>query len=491
MRVFKIGMVVAALGLSGLPVLTGCSHGDAGGEREQVGTLALSLTGTSSLGSRYRLTSGTFNVTGTQAVTLSGDTDPEAASIRSELPAGAYTIKLQNGWSLEKEVNGVFTPVRAVMSSPNPTGFQIFNQETTSVVFLFKAGDDVVELGNGRLDLSIAVDDGQCFFPRQACSGVCVDIFNDANNCGFCGNACAATDFCGSGFCQSLCPPGTSACNGACVDIFNDANNCGGCGLSCAPGDSCQGGTCQMACPPGTSACNGACVDIFSDANNCGGCGLSCAPGDACTMGFCQNPCGAGAQFCDGACVDTTNDPNHCGACGNACPPGLACSSGLCQADGPVFQFSGVANDLPVSALTGWTECFSDFYGENSAALSDILASCNQDRLLLGCRIAGSDTLLVAANAPRQDTLFDCATEQNCTSVSNGVGWYFSGSWSWGFARAGQPVQRSSCDIESNDPNGRLCWHTSADTLSSGWRCGDATSLNGSFEFERVVFTAP
>lgn len=206
-------------------------------------------------------------------------------------------------------------------------------------------------------------------------------------------------------------------------------------------------------------------------------------------MGFCQDPCGGMGQFCDGSCIDTTSDPNNCGACGNACPAGLSCSNGLCQQDGPVFQFSGVANNLPVASLTGWTECFSDTYADFTP-IGDILGSCNQERLLLGCRVPGSDTLVVAANAPREDVLIDCGQDQSCAVSSNGAGWYFSNDWSWGFARAGEPVQRFSCDVAPSDPSGRMCWHTSGAALSQGWRCGENTSLFG-FDFERVVFTAP
>jgi hypothetical protein len=70
-------------------------------------------------------------------------------------------------------------------------------------------------------------------------------------------------------------------------------------------------------------------------------------------------------------------------------------------------------------------------------------------------------------------------------------GLYFSDNYSWGFAREGQAVARNSCDVESNDPSGRLCWHTSSGALFGGWRCGEQVSLNGSSDFERVVFTAP
>lgn len=82
MRALKIGMVMAALGTAGTPLLTGCSQGDGRGEQEQAGTLALSLTGTSSLGARYRLHNGSFTVTGPKAVTLSTETDPESPFIR-------------------------------------------------------------------------------------------------------------------------------------------------------------------------------------------------------------------------------------------------------------------------------------------------------------------------------------------------------------------------------------------------------------------------
>ena len=93
MRVFKIGMVVATLGMAGLPLVTGCSQSDGQGEQEQAGTLSLNLTGTSSLGARYRLSDGSFAVSGPKSVTLSTETDPDATSIRTELPAQKGTAQ--------------------------------------------------------------------------------------------------------------------------------------------------------------------------------------------------------------------------------------------------------------------------------------------------------------------------------------------------------------------------------------------------------------
>jgi hypothetical protein len=109
----------------------------------------------------------------------------------------------------------------------------------------------------------------------------------------------------------------------------------------------------------------------------------------------------------------------------------------------------------------------------------------------------GSDTLSVAAHAPREDVRFDTGNS-DVPHDANGVGWYFSESESWGFAPEGAAINRFTCDIEAStlkpdgkDGNKRLCWHTSGGSLSGGWRCGDADSLNSDFSYERVIFTSP
>jgi hypothetical protein len=80
---------------------------------------------------------------------------------------------------------------------------------------------------------------------------------------------------------------GGNICSGQCVDVSTDPNNCGTCGKTCEPGAVCSGGTC--ACPVGEMSCGGACVDIKSDVNNCGGCGMSCGgTGSTCTGGACE-----------------------------------------------------------------------------------------------------------------------------------------------------------------------------------------------------------
>jgi len=63
--------------------------------------------------------------------------------------------------------------------------------------------------------------------------------------------------------CDPLCPPGQRFCSGACIDIVNDRNNCGSCGNVCLPGVPCIAGTCQ--CPATTKYC--ANVQMCKDEN--------------------------------------------------------------------------------------------------------------------------------------------------------------------------------------------------------------------------------
>jgi hypothetical protein len=155
-----------------------------------------------------------------------------------------------------------------------------------------------------------------------------------------------------------------------------------------------------------------------------------------------------------------------------------------------VYTFSGVASDVPVGSLSGWTQCYVGPY-DATVSLATLLAQCDQANLLMACRETGSATLTLAAHAPRADVTFDTGAA-NVTHAANGVGWYYSTNWSWGFAVAGDAVDRDSCDVLSQ-PNGdkRMCWHTGSGNLSGGYRCGTATGLNASTAYERLVFQAP
>lgn len=162
-------------------------------------------------------------------------------------------------------------------------------------------------------------------------NGKCAQTKRDPENCGKCGQACKAGEFCVQGSCSFTCGGGATRCGTICANVKADGANCGQCGTKCSTGQVCNMGTCAATCQAGLTACGQSCVDLQSDDDNCGACGAACDAGQRCAAGKCQASCQAGWTSCadgDGGttCVDVRNDPNNCGACGNKCANGWFCT---------------------------------------------------------------------------------------------------------------------------------------------------------------------
>jgi hypothetical protein len=90
-----------------------------------------------------------------------------------------------------------------------------------------------------------------------------------------------------------MCATGETMCGlGACLDVMNNALNCGSCGNACPAGSVCSGGTCGCS-TSGQMLCGSACVDVSSDPQNCGACGQPC--NGTCTNGVCTSQPGGTA----------------------------------------------------------------------------------------------------------------------------------------------------------------------------------------------------
>jgi hypothetical protein len=88
---------------------------------------------------------------------------------------------------------------------------------------------------------------GACAPGELSCNGTCIP--ENAQNCGSCGNVCTtmvahAHPACDKGSCSFECDSSYAACSGACVDLQSDPNNCNACGRSCN-GGQCSAGVCQ------------------------------------------------------------------------------------------------------------------------------------------------------------------------------------------------------------------------------------------------------
>ena len=235
-------------------------------------------------------------------------------------------------------------------------------------------------------------------------------------------------------------------------------------------------------------ACDGEFDEVEDRADNCPGAanpdqtdqdgdGL----GDACDN--CPAAANPGQEDADG---DGPGDA--CDNCPAAANPGQEDVDGNGIGDAcDRLRFSGIRQELPEADLAGWTLCWSATYDQFGTPLADILAACPGSQLLLGCKPVGNAALTLAANAPRADVLFECGADLACVHPANGAGWYYSDSYSWGFAPEGEGVERISCDVTAGAL--RMCWHTNGQVVDSGYRCGD-NMLNGDAGWLKVVYTA-
>ncbi|WP_375770739.1 hypothetical protein NR798_07515 [Archangium gephyra] len=147
MRLWKLSAAVLAL------FVVACGGETVTVDQQEAGSLQLPLVSTDSDGKVYRLMGATFNITGTQTVTV---TDTAADTVTTPLLTGSYTIELAPGWTMER-VDAPGTPVPATLLSPNPLPFFVKKGEITQVRFQFKLP------GEGTADVGIEVDSGGWF----------------------------------------------------------------------------------------------------------------------------------------------------------------------------------------------------------------------------------------------------------------------------------------------------------------------------------------
>jgi len=188
-----------------------------------------------------------------------------------------------------------------------------------------------------------------CATPNVCCNDTsCLDLANDHDNCGSCGNACASGLVCDHGQCKcgtSVCSASDVCCPGSgCKNTQNDPTNCGGCGIACGNGQVCSNATCEcgtsgLSCDTQKPLCCASvsqCVNPANDHDNCGACGKSCKTLEVCTSSVCKcnggAACGTGNRCCPdtGGCVDVASNQQNCGGCGIPCAGNETCVSGKC-----------------------------------------------------------------------------------------------------------------------------------------------------------------
>jgi hypothetical protein len=123
-----------------------------------VGQLRLGLS--SGVGEdHYRLGRATFAVEGNAELTLDSEDDPASDALQRALPEGDYSVRLLDGWQLERVGASGSELVSAELASDNPLPFTIRPGQLTTVVFQFHTlGQDQRGAGGGDGELRVAIE---------------------------------------------------------------------------------------------------------------------------------------------------------------------------------------------------------------------------------------------------------------------------------------------------------------------------------------------
>ena len=214
--------------------------------------------------------------------------------------------------------------------------------------------------------------------------------------------------------------------------------------------------------------------------------GAACRLPAHCAAGFdCLNGRCAGVPRCGDGLVNQGGEQCDDGNNGD----GDGCSA-ACQREANAGLVAGVQRGVTPAALAarGWQACYQDVYGNNGTPLAQILAGCQGEQLLMGCRQVGQPNLQLAAEGLFAEVTRDVGDGGASVNPHNGVDFYYSNNASWGFAPPGLGVSRSSCDVSVDGGDARMCWHTSGAAINGGWRCGNSTGLNADAGWERLVY---
>lgn len=296
------------------------------------------------------------------------------------LPVCAATIAVSTDDLIFPDVcpdYSVTETVSLTNTSSDPVTLSIWIQDNTWNQFSIISPDPLPDslAGNGEVTLTIQFTPP---FDTMFAGLLNIRANDDINDI-------AWVSLLGAGYCPNCTDPEV-LCSGICVNVSNDPNNCGECGNVCSEYAVCEGGICQLNCG-GLTECDGSCVDILSDPNNCGECENVCSEYATCTDGTCQLDCGE-LTPCGDTCVDISNDPNNCGACGAVCP-GADSGTATCE-----------------EGICGFTECPSGFL-DLSHCYDNARRVCIVDVLNYFAEQELAGNLYPANRLPRYDNFID------------------------------------------------------------------------------------
>jgi hypothetical protein len=156
-------------------VMQGCAVGgadDLPGDELPTGEIVLQLAQPGPHGEVFHLNNAVFDVTSASgAVTTVFDSGFDA-QITLALEPGIASVQVRDGWTLERSVNGgvTFTPVSALLGSPNPNFVRVLANQPAFIGFDFLVRDS-----NGTLAITLGI----VAAPRELAGGFVVNSATD------------------------------------------------------------------------------------------------------------------------------------------------------------------------------------------------------------------------------------------------------------------------------------------------------------------------
>jgi hypothetical protein len=149
-------MMIAMMTATAL-FISGC--GDTGESEGDVGELTMTLATISPTGVEYRLRQALFAIDGPEPTDVSSeDYPPEQARISVLVASGDYDVTLGGMWYMEHSANGQpFTPIDAILISPNPASVRVIADQVAFVDFTFEVDEGDINFGPGTLSIGIDV----------------------------------------------------------------------------------------------------------------------------------------------------------------------------------------------------------------------------------------------------------------------------------------------------------------------------------------------
>ena len=149
----------------------------------------------------------------------------------------------------------------------------------------------------------------------------------------------------------------------------------------------------------------------------------------------------------------------------------------------------GVLNSVTAAQLDsyGCSVCYQQTYA--TATTSGDIRKCTGPYLFVGGRAIGSSSFKLGAFDT--STVILTQTLLNTPHLSNGVYWYFTPSFSFGFSRDAL-INQDKADNLSTDGDARLSWHL--DLNVGGFRLGsilNSPNLNFATDYMKAIYNCP